>query len=619
MKHRGTIAPLPRPIREPIDRRLGNGAEGKQIAEWLNTLPEATAAMAAESGGTECTTTGLESLLDTALPDRNDTHPMKQTQTRSASVCTLMLAIALCAPSLPLLGQEATRRGRGENQTERTQNQQPDESKPDAGKTDTKTDKKEAGDKKEPKDELIETTNSVTINGVAMDYTATTGTIVIKDEEGKAHVSFFFIAYTKQGVTNLSERPVTFSFNGGPGSSSVWLHLGLLGPRRVFLNDNGNMPPLPFHLVNNDYSLLDETDLVFIDPVSTGYTRTVPGENPQNYHGVDQDLESVGNFIRLYTSRYERWSSPKFLIGESYGTTRAAGLSGYLENHYGLYLNGIALVSSVLNFKTLGFNVGNDLPYILYLPTETAAAWFHKKLPADLQADRQKALQESEQFALGDYTRALMKGTDLGDAERQQVIKTLARLTGLSEDFLDRANLRVRAQQFFKELLRSQRLTIGRYDSRVTGRDEDAVGEAPDYDPSYTEVLGVFSACFNDYVRKDLKFKSDLPYEILTSKVQPWDYNQFRNRYVDVAQTLRTALTHNPYLKVFVANGYYDMATPFLATHYTFDHLALAPDRRANVSMGFYDAGHMMYVNKPSLIQLKSDLAKFIHSALPPK
>ncbi len=522
-------------------------------------------------------------------------------------VLALALLLAFGCAHWRALAQETNRRNRG------NQSQNSTEAKPDADKSE-----KKEGDKKDPKDELFETTNSVTINGATIDYKATTGTIVIKDEEGKPHVSFFFIAYTREGVTNMSQRPIAFSFNGGPGSSSVWLHLGVLGPRRVFLNDDGSMPAPPFHLVNNDYSLLDECDLVFIDPVSTGYTRTVPGENAAGYHGVSQDLDSVGNFIRLYTSRYERWASPKFLIGESYGTTRASGLSEYLEDHYGLYLNGIALVSAVLNFQTLSFNSGNDLPYILYLPTETAAAWYHKKLPADLQADRKKALQESEQFALGDYTRALVKGSDLTDTERRRTVKTLARLTGLSEDFIDRANLRVRASQFFKELLRSERLTIGRYDARVTGHDEDSVGDSPDYDPSFTEVLGVFSACFNDYVRTELKFKSDLPYEILTSKVQPWDYNQFRNRYLDVADSLRSAMTHNPYLKVFVANGYYDMATPFTATHYTFDHMALPPGRRANVSMGFYDAGHMMYVNKPSLIQLKTDLANFIHSAAPP-
>jgi carboxypeptidase C (cathepsin A) len=472
---------------------------------------------------------------------------------------------------------------------------------------------------KEPKDELTETTNTVTFSGVEVKYKATAGTIVIKDEEGKPHVSFFFIAYTSLDQTNLSERPLTFSFNGGPGSASLWLHLGVLGPRRVYLKEDGGLPPPPFRLVNNEQSLLDKTDLVFLDPVSTGFTRAVPGEDPSKYHGVDEDLQSVGDFIRLYTTRYNRWLSPKFLIGESYGTTRAAGLAGYLEDRYGMYLNGIALISAVLDFSTISFSPGNDLPYIFFLPTETATAWYHKKLAPDLEADQQKALSEAEKFALGPFTLALMQGADLPAADRASTVKELARLTGLSQDYIDRANLRVRADQFFKELLRGEHLTVGRYDSRVTGEDRDSVGESPEYDPSYTTALGPFAATFNDYVRRELKFESDLPYEVLTSKVQPWNFNRARNRYLDIAENLREAMTHNPYLKVFVANGHYDLATPYLATRYTFDHIGLPPELRGNVSMGYYEAGHMMYLNTPSRIALKEDLAKFIQSAVPAK
>lgn len=525
-----------------------------------------------------------------------------------------MLALLLAGTMLPpaIRAQEAgraSRRGGGDRRAAppaATADKKPDESKKEA-----------PGKDKELKDELSETTNTVTINGAEVKYKATAGTIMVKDEEGKALVSFFFIAYTSLDHTNRHERPLTFAFNGGPGSASLWLHMGLLGPRRVFMKDDGQLPAPPFRLVNNDESLLDQTDLVFLDPVSTGFTRTVPGESPANYHGVDQDLRSVGDFIRLYTTRYDRWLSPKFLIGESYGTTRASGLAGYLEDRYGLYLNGIALVSAVLDFSTISFNSGNDLPYILYLPTETATAWYHKKLPPDLQADRAKALQESEKFALGSYTLALMQGAVLPPEERAATVKELARLTGLSEEYVDLANLRIHASQFFKELLRKERLTVGRYDSRVTGQDSDLIGETPEYDPSYTTALGPFAAAFNDYVRQDLKFESDLPYEVLTGKVQPWDYSQARNRYLDIAENLREAMTHNPYLKVFVANGHYDLATPYLATRYTFDHMGLPPNLRGNVSMGYYEAGHMMYLNKPSRVALKADLAKFIHSAMP--
>lgn len=529
-----------------------------------------------------------------------------------------LLAIAALCCALPALRAADAREPAPTTGAQKSDSPKKDEA------SNAAPDKKEeakgaASDKKEPKDELSETTNSVTINGVSVKYNAMAGTLVIKDEEGKARVSFFFVAYTRLDATNAGERPVTFSFNGGPGSSSVWLHLGVLGPRRVFLKEDGSLPPPPFRLIDNQYSLLDESDLVFIDPVSTGFTRAVPGEDARKYHGVDQDLQSVGDFIRLYTTRYKRWDSPKFLIGESYGTTRAAGLSGYLENRFGMYLNGIALVSSVLDFSTISFNAGNDLPFVLYLPTETAVAWFHKKLPPDLQADRKKALMESEQYALGDYSRALMQGSALSAPDRQRVIKEVARLTGLSGDYVDRANLRVHASRYFKELLRQERLIIGRYDARRTGTDLDAVGESAEYDPSFTSVLGPFTATLNDYVRRELKFESDLPYEVLTGKVQPWDFNDARNHYLDVAETLRRAMTHNPYLKVFVANGYYDMATPYLATRYTFDHMGLPPNLQTNVSMGYYEAGHMMYVNQPSLAALKHDLAAFIRSALPPK
>ncbi len=480
----------------------------------------------------------------------------------------------------------------------------------------------------EPKDNLVVTQHTATLRGQTFTYTVTTGTIVMKEEaektgekagesEGeKPKSTIFFIAYTRDDVEDKSARPITFSFNGGPGSSSVWLHLGVLGPRRVWMDDIGNLPQPPYRLVDNEFSLLDQTDLVFIDPVSTGFSRPVVGEKAREFHSFQKDIETVGDFIRLYASRYQRWTSPKFLIGESYGTTRAAGLSGYLQQRHGLYLNGIMLVSVILSFQTARFDPGNDLPYILFLPTYTATAWYHQRLPADLQGDLRAAVRAAEAFALGDYASALMQGDRLPAAERRRIAETLARLTGLSLSYVEGTNLRLNIHRFVKELLRDQRRTVGRLDSRFKGIDRDAVGEAHEYDPSLTNVLGPYAAAFNDYVRRALKFESDLPYEILNSKVWPWRFDH-DNQYIQVGETLRHAMTLNPYLKVFVANGYYDLATPHFATEYTFNHLGLDPELQANITMHYYEAGHMMYVHLPSLAQLHTDLSAFLQSALP--
>src|SRR6266513_4792360 len=299
-----------------------------------------------------------------------------------------------------------------------------------------------------PEEKVVQTKHSLKIGGQEIKYTATAGTILLKLEDGTPKASIFYVAYTKDDVNDPSQRSLTFSFNGGPGSSSVWLHLGLFGPRRVQMGDAGSLLPPPYKLVDNDVSLLDISDLVFIDPVSTGYSRAVPGEAPQQFHGITPDVESVADFIRLYATRNKRWSSPKFLAGESYGTTRAAGLSGYLQQRYGMYLNGIVLISSILNFETAKFDTGNDLPYILYLPTYTAIAWYHKKLAADLQGDLQKAIEESRKLAVGEYADALMVGDALPRARRSEITLKLARLTGLSPDYIDRTNLRIEITRF---------------------------------------------------------------------------------------------------------------------------------------------------------------------------
>jgi carboxypeptidase C (cathepsin A) len=397
----------------------------------------------------------------------------------------------------------------------------------------------------------------------------------------------------------------------------VWLHLGLLGPRRVEMGDAETLLPPPYRLVDNEHSLLDATDLVFIDPVTTGYSRVVPGENPKQFHNFEKDISSVGDFIRLYATRYNRWTSPKFLIGESYGTTRSAGLSGYLQERHGMYLNGIMLVSSILNFQTARFVPGNDLPYMLFLPTYAATAWYHSKLDEPLQADLRSALDEVEAFAAGDYNQALIKGDALSVNERERIVAELARYTGLNPDYIRASNLRIDIMRFTKELLREERRTLGRLDSRFKGIDRDAAGETWEFDPSLAAITGPYTATLNDYVRTELQFESDLPYEILTSRVRPWGFEQHQNQYINVAETLRKAMTMNPFLKVLVANGYYDLATPYFATQYTFNHMDLDESLQDNYRMTFYEAGHMMYIHMPSLEQLKADLADFLTDSVP--
>ncbi len=461
------------------------------------------------------------------------------------------------------------------------------------------------------------------IGGRTVKYTVTTGTIVMKEEihdkdkdaeVEKPRAQIFFTAYTKDDVKDKSKRPITFSFNGGPGSSSVWLHLGALGPRRVALSDEGEMLKPPFRLTDNEYSVLDETDLVFIDPMSTGFSRPVEGEKSREWHTFTKDIQSVGDFIRLYATRYNRWLSPKFLAGESYGTTRAAGLSGYLANRHGMLLNGLMLISVVLDFATIDFNYNNDLPYILFLPAYAATAWYHKKL--DFEAPLKTVLKEAEEFAKGEYAAALLKGASLTPEERENIVEKLSKYTGISKDFIRRSRLRIEDRHFFKELLRDRGRTVGRLDSRFTGIDRSGVTETFEYDPLFAQVDGPFTAAFNDYIRRELKFETDTPYEILSEKAwRQWSYSYFENQYVNVAETLRSAMTFNKYLQVFVANGYYDLGTPYFAAEYTFDHLALDESLRKNIHMAYYEAGHMMYIHLPSLKAMKRDLAKFIRDA----
>jgi carboxypeptidase C (cathepsin A) len=452
-------------------------------------------------------------------------------------------------------------------------------------------------------------------------YTVTCGTMVLKEEsekdgksEGeKARARVFFIAYTLDDVEDKAARPVTFSFNGGPGSSSVWLHFGVLGPRRVELDAEGRASPPPGRMVANEFSMLDASDLVFIDPVGTGFSRMVEGEKVKEYHEYKRDLESVGAFIRMWVSRYGRWASPKFLIGESYGTTRASGLAGHLLERYGMYLNGVMLISCALDFALLRFDPANDLPPILFLPTYAATAWYHKRLPADLQKKTlRKLLDEVEAFAAGEYAAALFQGARLPAKERRDIVQRVARYTGLAPEYVDRTDLRIEIFRFCKELLRDEKRTVGRLDSRYTGIDRDAAGEEFEFDPAMVEIYGAYAAAANDYYRNDLKYDADIPYEVIKPLYVDWGWKDYANRYAAVGETLRKAMSMNPHMRVLVASGYFDFATPHFAADYSLDHLGLAPELRDNIRVTYYEAGHMMYAHRPSLEKLAGELRKFV-------
>jgi len=459
-------------------------------------------------------------------------------------------------------------------------------------------------------EKISQTPHTVRLDGRDIKYTATAGTLPIRGEDGKVAARMFFVAYTRDGE-DVHTRPVSFLYNGGPGSATVWLHMGSFAPKHVQMADEGFQPAPPYQLVDNPNTLLDVTDLVFVDAISTGYSRTVAGVNPAQYHGQQGDLRAFGDFINEYLRTYSRWPSPKFLIGESYGTIRSAGLSQELQSRHGIELNGIVLVSALLTYQTISPSPQNDIALVSFLPTYTAAAWYHKKLPADLAGDLKKAVDESRAFADNEYVTALLKGNSLSAAERHAVAQKLARLTGLSTDYVERTNLRIDPGRFRRELLRDKRLSIGRLDSRFTTTDLDAAGEREEFDPSNTALQGAYTALFSDYVKNDLKWESDLHYDS-SGNVRPWTYDQ--NRYMDMTEALRSAMARNPFLKVFVAAGYYDMATAFHGIEINMWHLAYDPSYTQRVSFGYYEAGHMMYIRPSAHKAVKTDIAKFITS-----
>lgn len=467
---------------------------------------------------------------------------------------------------------------------------------------------------KELEESVVVTKNVVLLDGQPLSYMATTGNMVLKDAQGKDKASIFYVSYQKDLEDDQQKhRPITFCFNGGPGSSSIWLHMGVLGPKKVAIGDLTYTDP-PYTWENNPHSILDVTDLVFIDPVSTGYSRAAPDEDLKQFHGVEGDVRWVAEFIRQYTTRNGRWGSPKFIAGESYGTTRAASLASYLHTEHNLYLNGVVLISSILNFQTIhDSNLSNDLPFILYLPTMTAAAWYHKKLPEDLQKDLFSSLNKAEKFALGEYATALMYGDLIDPKLRQEMVQKLANLTGISAELIDRSNLRITPSRFSKELLRDSRRVVGRFDARYVGVDLNPMSTCMEFDPSADAIFGPFTAIFNEYVRQELKWKKDQEYVIIAD-VQPWDFGKAKNQYLNVGAHLKEVMTKNPALRIFVGSGIFDLATPYFATDYTFNHLGLDPVLKKHVGINYYEAGHMMYLHPPSLSKLKQDLKEwYIH------
>jgi carboxypeptidase C (cathepsin A) len=459
----------------------------------------------------------------------------------------------------------------------------------------------------------VVTHHSITVDGKSLNYTATATQMPLKNASGETEAHIFYMAYTLDGA-EAGKRPLTFCFNGGPGSASMWVHMGGMGPRSPKLLPTGSMPPPPYQLKDNPDTWLDKTDLVFIDPVGTGYSRAKTVEIARRMNSVQGDIQSVGEFMRLYITRNSREVSPLFIAGESYGTFRAAGLAGYLIDR-GIAFNGIVLIGTTLNLETI-WSRSDDLVYELELPTYCADAYYHKKVAADLQKkDLKSFLKEAEAFAMGEYSAALAKGDELPAAERKAAIEKLVRYTGLDAHYLEETNLRWDVQHFTRELLRDRNLTIGRYDGRLTGPSSMNTGETSEYDPSGTLITPPFTAMFTTYIRDELGYKTDM-YYYPSGGIQPWDY-QVQNGFGDTTALLRNAMVKNPYLKVMVAAAYFDLATPYFTVEYTFNHMGLNPEMHKNISWQFYQSGHMLYIDSDSHAKLKHDFSEFLSSALP--
>jgi carboxypeptidase C (cathepsin A) len=456
--------------------------------------------------------------------------------------------------------------------------------------------------------------NQVAIDGKQIPYRVTTGKIQLKQEDGKPRASIFHVSYERLDIEDKSKRPVMFAFNGGPGSSAVWLHLGVLGPRIIRLPGDGTTAPPPPNLVtDNPHSILDHCDLVFVDPVSTGYSRSEKDVKANEFHGLDEDIESVGDFVRRWISEHDRWGSPKYLLGESYGGIRVAGLSQHLQSRYGMALNGVVLLSSLLDFATLMPAPGNDVPHLVFLPSFTATAHHHGKI----QGDRDEWVDKSTQFSFGDYAAALLKGAALDRAERTAIAAQLETLTSIPAERWIEHNLRISPSFFRAELLRAEGRVIGRFDSRVAWDTTDTAAQSAEYDPSYSLAYGAISSAMLDYLGRELGYKEDQPYEILTGKVHPWRWNA-NNSIVNVGNRLATAMRDNPHLRVHVMGGYTDLATPHEGVAHSLRHLPNLPESaRGNITSTMFDGGHMFYFNAPDLAKTRTDLLEFLRNSAP--
>ncbi|MCM0081540.1 peptidase S10 [Geomonas sp. Red32] len=464
-----------------------------------------------------------------------------------------------------------------------------------------------------PPTKTVVTSHRAKIAGKEIAYRATAGTLPVLNDNGETDAEIFYTAYTVEPPASAKRRPLLFVFNGGPGAASVWLHLGAIGPRRVVMLPDGNMPAPPFTMADNDQSWLDFADLVFVDPVGTGYSRAVKPDGTKKYAAVRADIESLAQFVRFYMTRNQRWGSPVFLVGESYGTFRCAGLSERLVEH-GLALNGMILISTVLNMQTISFDNGNDLPYELYLPSYTATAWYHGKLAPDLQKDLDATLAAAEEWAGGEYLSVLNKGDRLTPEERRRAVETMARFTGLSPAFIDNRNLRIDQRIFATELLRDRSRIVGIMDSRLTA--DNVVPAAPHgFDPTITTIRPPFTSMINKYLGEELSYQTDIEYFSLGGGIPHWDW-EAKNSYADTSDNLANTMAKNPYMKVMTASGYFDLATPHMATSYTMSHLGLTPDLKKNITMKHYRSGHMMYLELNALEQLKKDAADFVGKAL---